>query len=101
MAIEDIISQLKNSTEPSVLEGDLNEEMWRHHDQICDLFNKNFIMQGTELGMRVAVLLAILAVQISFAEDVESGAVKAGIELVRLSMSIAQQRQQMENEEDE
>jgi uncharacterized membrane protein YfbV (UPF0208 family) len=101
MAIEDIISQLKNSTEPSVLGGDPNEEMWRHHDQICDLFNKNFIMQGTELGMRVAVLVAILAVQISFTEDVKSCAIKAGIELVRLSMSIEQQRQEMESEEDE
>jgi len=101
MAIEDIISQLKNSTEPSVLGKDLNDEFLKHYDQICELLDKNNIMQNADLWMRIAVLLNILAKQVSLSEDVESGAIKAGIELVRLSMSIAQQRQQMESEEDE
>ena len=105
MAIADVVAQLKNSTDPLVMnksfEEAAHEECLKHYEQILDLFIQNNIMHDVPLGMQIYVLTAILAKQVSQANNVTDAITVVGLELVRMSMSFARHDKKSENEEDE
>jgi len=101
MAIEDVVAQLKNSTDPSVMNKSLHEECLKHYEQILDLFIQNNIMHDVPLGMQIYVLTAILAKQVSQVNNVTDAITVVGLELVRMSMSFARHDKKSESNEDE
>jgi len=101
MAIEDVVAQLKNSIDPSVMNKSLHEESLKHYEQILDLFIQNNIMQDAPLGVQIYVLTAILAKQVSQANNVTDAITVVGLELVRMSMSFARHDKKSESNEDE
>ena len=101
MAIEDVVAQLKNSIDPSVMNKSSYEECLKHYEQILDLFIQNNIMHDVPLGMQIYVLTAILAKLVSRANNVTDAITVVGLELVRMSMSFARHDKKSESEEDE
>ena len=101
MAIEDVVAQLKNSIDPSVMNKSLHEESLKHYEQILDLFIQNNIMHDVPLGMQIYVLTAILAKQVSQANNITDAITVVGLELVRMSMSFARQDKKSESNKDE
>ena len=101
MAIEDVVAQLKNSIDSLVMNKSSHEECLKHYEQILDLFNQNNIMHDVPLGMQIYVLTAILATQVSQANNVTDAITVAGLELVRMSKSFARHDKKSESEEDE